>query len=356
MFIPRIGMEVRVEFLEGDPDQPIITGCVYNAGAMPPYKLPAEKTKMSIKSDSSPGGGGFNEIRFEDKKGSEQIFMHGEKDMDVRIKNDRRELIGRDDHLIVKRDERERVMRDIHRIVERDVVEEIKRDSHQKVTGKTATEIGQSVSNKVGTNMAEEIGGNYSSKVTGNYSIKAKQIVLEAEAGLTINVGGNFVTILPAGVFIKGTMVFINSGGSALPGVPGQLVPPMAVAEAEIADNADPGSKAPSYKHQRQQQTPMQALKFNSPSHKPNASQSNSSQSGSSAEDNEKKKTWIEIKLVDQDGNPVPGEEYIVKLPDGQTVATGTLDENGFARVDNIDPGNCEVIFPNLDARIWNKK
>ncbi len=93
MFVPRIGMEVIVHFLEGDPDQPIITGCVYNAGAMPPYTLPDEKTKSTIKINSSKGGGGFNEIRFEDKKGSEQIFIHGEKNMDVRVKNDSLEHI-----------------------------------------------------------------------------------------------------------------------------------------------------------------------------------------------------------------------------------------------------------------------
>ncbi|MEP6923189.1 MAG: type VI secretion system tip protein TssI/VgrG, partial [Pyrinomonadaceae bacterium] len=90
MFIPRIGMEVVINFLEGDPDQPIITGCVYNAEAMPPYTLPDEKTKSTMKSDSSTGGGGFNELRFEDKKGSEQIFIHAEKDVDMRVKNDER--------------------------------------------------------------------------------------------------------------------------------------------------------------------------------------------------------------------------------------------------------------------------
>jgi type VI secretion system secreted protein VgrG len=79
MFIPRIGQEVIVDFLEGDPDQPIITGRVYNAEHMPPYELPAEMTKSTIKTNSSKGSGGFNEIRFEDKKGEEQVFMHAER-------------------------------------------------------------------------------------------------------------------------------------------------------------------------------------------------------------------------------------------------------------------------------------
>ena len=80
IYIPRIGQEVIVRFLEGDPDRPIITGRVYNADQTVPYTLPDEQTKSTMKSMSSKGGGGFNEIRFEDKKGSEQVFIHGQKD------------------------------------------------------------------------------------------------------------------------------------------------------------------------------------------------------------------------------------------------------------------------------------
>ena len=72
-----------VHFLEGDPDQPIITGCVYNPQNMPPYELPEHKTKSTLKTNSSKGGSGFNEIRFEDKKSSEQIFVHAQKDQDM---------------------------------------------------------------------------------------------------------------------------------------------------------------------------------------------------------------------------------------------------------------------------------
>jgi type VI secretion system secreted protein VgrG len=79
IFTPRIGHEVVVDFLEGDPDRPLITGSVYNAGQMPPYDLPAEKTKSTTKTDSSIGGKGFNEIRFEDKKDEEQVFVHGQR-------------------------------------------------------------------------------------------------------------------------------------------------------------------------------------------------------------------------------------------------------------------------------------
>jgi type VI secretion system secreted protein VgrG len=95
-FIPRIGQEVVVEFLEGDPDRPLIVGTVYNDQYKPPYVLPANKTQAGIKSDSSKGGGGFNEWRFEDKKGSEEIFVHAQKDLDSEILHAETRTIGKD--------------------------------------------------------------------------------------------------------------------------------------------------------------------------------------------------------------------------------------------------------------------
>jgi type VI secretion system secreted protein VgrG len=95
MFIPRIGQEVIVDFLEGDPDRPMITGRVYHGTNNPPYSLPDEKTKSTIKTQSSPGGGGFNELRFEDKKGNEQIFVHAQKNLDTVVKaNETRDVGG----------------------------------------------------------------------------------------------------------------------------------------------------------------------------------------------------------------------------------------------------------------------
>ena len=83
MSIPRIGQEVVVTYLEGDPDRPLIVGLVYNADQMPAYTLPDEKTKSYVKTNTSTGGDGFNEIRFEDLKDQEQIFIHAERDLDV---------------------------------------------------------------------------------------------------------------------------------------------------------------------------------------------------------------------------------------------------------------------------------
>ena len=95
MTIPRIGQEVVVDFIEGDPDRPIITGRVYHGTNNPPYPLPAQKTKSTWKSNSSPGGDGFNELRFEDKKGAEEIFVHAQKDMRTDVLNDKAEHVVR---------------------------------------------------------------------------------------------------------------------------------------------------------------------------------------------------------------------------------------------------------------------
>ena len=178
--IPRIGQEVVVSFLEGDPDRPIITGSVYNADQIVPYSLPGEQTKSTWKSLSSKGGGGFNELRFEDKKGSEQIFLHGENDLDFRIKNDRRESIGRDRHLTVARDKLEAVQRDTHIEIARDEIQRIGRDHHLAVAGKSAIQITGSHSLSVTADVIEQFQANHSSNVGQNLHLKAMQVVITA--------------------------------------------------------------------------------------------------------------------------------------------------------------------------------
>lgn len=94
--LPRVGQEVLVDFLEGDPDQPIVVGRVFNGTSPHPYKLPDHKTKTSWKSDSSPGSGGFNEITFEDAKGREKVIVHAQKDRDEVVRENQSTQIGKD--------------------------------------------------------------------------------------------------------------------------------------------------------------------------------------------------------------------------------------------------------------------
>jgi len=139
-FWPRIGQEVVVGFLEGDPDQPIIVGSVYNADQMPPYqgqgldsKHPNDNKLTGVKSNTTKGGVGFNEWRFDDTKGKEQIFIHAERNMDVRVKNESMERVVANRHLIVgyekdgKKggDQKEKIFQDKHLHVLRDQQEQV---------------------------------------------------------------------------------------------------------------------------------------------------------------------------------------------------------------------------------------
>lgn len=112
MFIPRIGMEVVVEFLDGNPDRPLITGCVYNEANPTPYALPANKTRTTIKSNSTPGGNGSNELRFEDAAGKEEIYQHAQKDLTIKTENDKVQDTGNDEHLKVGNDRIINVVKD----------------------------------------------------------------------------------------------------------------------------------------------------------------------------------------------------------------------------------------------------
>lgn len=200
--IPRIGQEVVVEFLEGDPDRPLITGRVYNAKATVPYTLPDNKTMSTLKTSSCKGGQGFNEFRFDDKKGSEQIFLHGEKDQEVRIKNDVKEWVGNDRHLVIKNDQLEHVSNDRHELVDGNHLEKIKGDRNLKVVGKEAVEVGKNLSLTVKGDVIEVFKGNHSEQTTSDYYLKADNVVIEAQTNVTIKVGSSFIAIEAGGIKI----------------------------------------------------------------------------------------------------------------------------------------------------------
>jgi len=201
--IPRIGQEVIVEFLEGDPDKPIITGRVYNATAKVPYPLPDNKTMTTFKSNTSKGGAGFNELRFEDKKGDEQIFMHGEKNLDIRIKNDAFEWIGSDRHLIVKKDQIEKIENNRSEIVTNDHIEKIGKDRHLKVVGKEAKAVDGSLSLTVKGDVIEVFKSNHSEQTTNDCYLKADNLVIEGMTNVTIKVGGSSIAIAADGIALK---------------------------------------------------------------------------------------------------------------------------------------------------------
>jgi len=220
LFLPRIGHEVIVEFLEGDPDFPIVTGSVYNGEMPPPYDLPGQQTRSTTKSNSSKGGGGFNEIRFEDKKGGEQLYIHGQKDMDMVIEDTSRERVEKDRHLKVGQNR----------------IEEIGADAHLKIVGAEVSDIGGNASRKVGGDLVEEVSGAQSSKIGTELNLKAgMKVVVDAGMEITLKSAGGFVKIDPMGVTISGNLVLINSGGAASPAAtkPPKSPKPPAKADSE---------------------------------------------------------------------------------------------------------------------------
>jgi type VI secretion system secreted protein VgrG len=244
--IPRIGQEVIVEFLEGDPDRPLITGRVYNDEQMPPYKLADNQTRTTFMTRSTKGGGAsnYNELRFEDKKGDEQIFMNAEKDMDLRVENDSREFVGKDRSLIVQGDQKEKVQGEQDIQIAKDQNESVGGDASLNVTGNQNVQVGQTMSLQVGQNLQEKSGQNYAHEAGMEIHLKAgMNVVIEAGLQLTIMASGNFINIGPAGVAISGTLVLINSGGAAGVGSPSSPTSPKAPKDPDTADDGSKGGK-----------------------------------------------------------------------------------------------------------------
>jgi type VI secretion system secreted protein VgrG len=167
---PRIGQEVIVDFLEGDPDSPILNGRVYNAEQMPPYDLPANQTQSGIKSRSSKGGdpSNFNEIRFEDKKGAEEVYIHAEKNHNQITENDRSEDVGHDRSLHVGNDKSEGIDNNKSIEVGNDHTESIGVNKTLTVGSNHTESIGADKKLDVGSNHTESIGSNMTISVGSN--------------------------------------------------------------------------------------------------------------------------------------------------------------------------------------------
>ncbi|MBT2787151.1 MULTISPECIES: type VI secretion system tip protein TssI/VgrG [unclassified Halomonas] len=198
MAIPRIGNETVVSFLEGDPDQPIITGRTYHAVNTPPYPLPEHKTRTVIRTQSHKSVG-FNELRFEDATGEEQIWLHAQKDLELLTLNDRTEEIKRDSHLKVHNDRISEIDNDEHHTVHRHRFEHTEGAQHLSVEGTMHMRAGEAWLSESGQELHIKSG---------------QKAVLEADGEITLKAGGSFIKINASGITIVGPQVKINAGGS----------------------------------------------------------------------------------------------------------------------------------------------
>lgn len=261
MLIPRIGEEVLVSFLGGDPDQPIIVGRVFNATQPVPYELPQHKTRSTWKSQSSPGGGGFNEILFEDLAGRELVYIQAEKNLRQLVKNDETVTIGSDRQKLVKGNETETtrgnrteatlsnrveltmgnrlttiqgdesklvcgnefeqtngehrvfIGRDAHSTIEGVQRVKIAKDSHLRVMGDHFEQVDDQISLTAKSHHIH-VGEDFALETGEDVHLKAaSKIVIEAD-DITLKAPGGFIRIGATGIIISGARVRINSGGS----------------------------------------------------------------------------------------------------------------------------------------------
>jgi type VI secretion system secreted protein VgrG len=180
--IPRIDQEVIVDFLEGDPDQPIIIGSVYNAREMPPYKLPDNKTQSGIKSRSSLSGSAdnFNEFRFEDKKGQEEVYLHAEKDCKIEVEHDRNQHVGNDETTTIDHNESRTIGNDQTLTVQNNRTVTIAVNDSETVGSSQTITIGASQSLTVGATITVTAGAAISITAGGPVTITAPTIMLNA--------------------------------------------------------------------------------------------------------------------------------------------------------------------------------
>ena len=224
--IPRIGHEVIISFLEGDPDQPLVTGRTYHAVNTAPYPLPEHKTRTVIRTQSHKAEG-FNELCFEDEAGEEQIWLHAQKDLELLTLNDRIEEVRNDSFLQVKNDRISEIDNDDHHTVHGNRFEHTEGQQHFSVDGTLHINAGQAWLSESGRELHIKAG---------------HKVVLEAGSELTLNAGGSFLKLDGSGITIVGPKVRVNAGGSPGNGsgqaVEAPLLPGHAMAEVhERIDN-----------------------------------------------------------------------------------------------------------------------
>ncbi|MEJ1228173.1 type VI secretion system tip protein TssI/VgrG [Pseudomonas sp. CCNWLW56] len=211
-FVPRIGQEVIVTFIDGDPDRPLVTGCVYNGDNALPYALPANQTQSGIKTNSSKGGGGFNELRFEDKKDAEEVFLQAQKDFNINVLNDTTATVGHDETLTVQ-NARTRTVKDGDETV---TLEKGKR-SVTIQTGSDSLDVKDTRTVTVGSDQNHSTGGNYAHKVSGNYDLTVDgNLTIKVSGTLTLQSGGSFAIKSGADLAAQASTSISQKAGTAL--------------------------------------------------------------------------------------------------------------------------------------------
>jgi type VI secretion system secreted protein VgrG len=220
IFLPRIGQEVVVSFLEGDPDRPLVTGSVYNAEQTVPYALPAEQTKSTLKSNSSKGGGGSNEIRIEDKKDSEEIYVHGQKDVNIVIEHDRTKNVLNDETITIKNNRTATIQEKDESLTvakgNRTVKVSTGNESHE-VAGTRSVKVTKAETHDDEDAFTHTVAKDYTLTIQGDLSIDVTgAITIKAGKGMILKAGQTLEATAGTALTNKAGTELTNQAGTAL--------------------------------------------------------------------------------------------------------------------------------------------
>ncbi|VVQ30374.1 type VI secretion system tip protein VgrG [Pseudomonas fluorescens] len=213
VLIPRVGMEVLVGFIDADADKPLVVGCLPNAATPIPLDLPADKTRSIFRTQSSPGGGGYNELRIEDRKGSEEIYLRAQRNWTQHVLNDQQVQVDNQRSIVVTGTARHELKADEQRITHGQRQTEVKQDDHLSVIGDRHIRV-----------------SNQAISASGQFHVSAgQQVVIDGGASATIQAGGQWINIGPGGIFssvpivVGGAPMAAMSAAPVAPGLPEKL-------------------------------------------------------------------------------------------------------------------------------------
>jgi hypothetical protein len=276
-------------------------------------------------------------------------------------------------HRYIENDLKEEIKNEVHQLIKKTFYEEIKTDFHHKTGGKQMIQVVGNINCKYDADVNETVAGDHAEKITGKFGLKAMEIALEAVSAISLKVGGSCVVVDMSGVTVKGSgtvavtapMVNINSGGGSAPKTPkapaaATVTAPSAYTAAMEPTTTDTkvysGSEVtpPHYTASKGYKTPTQMAQSAGTGGAHAQSGAQGEQATTTQEEQqqqEQQKHFIEIELKDEDQLPVSGEYFEVVTPEG-TLASGTTDEKGYARIDGMESGNATVRFPHRDKTV----
>lgn len=228
--VPRVGMEVMVSFLEGDPDYPMITGALHNGINKVPYELPAHKTKTVFKTSSSKGGVGSNEFRIEDKAGEEQLFVQAQKDFDQLTKNNHTVEVKNNSYLQVQNEHSETIVGNRYQKQQSEEHHLTVKDRKTQILQNDYKTVAESEHTSIGTILTTEAGMEIHLKAD-------QQIVIDGGLSLTLKAGGQHIILNPAGIFT--TPMF--TGGAPMAGTPASPLLPF-TKEKQVEETDSPSN------------------------------------------------------------------------------------------------------------------